>query len=278
MNYLILLLLSCGFTWLDANPNARVEKARATQAEKVVEAFNQLNDQLDELLKATAGKADLRLAKLLQQQIEQFQAENKLPTMPITKRAVAEYRGALDSAREELIRALKLARDELTRQQDFDAAELLDAEVEMLVADRPHHQRTINKQHVKDQEDDAKTYDEMKVGSIWRGTLTQQWRKSNNKTDTNQKPAEMRIMERSGNQFKARIEVQGGYNVREVYGTVSGTGLVRMPASTMEIKQGIGKIFDHYGRTRGNSIHLEFSGINWEGQFTRGYYSFELSH
>jgi hypothetical protein len=256
---------------LNARPiQERVDIARLAQAEQLTRVAERLEEQLDLLLKVASAKGDLKQSRQLRSQIDDFRENGTVPASPATTKVVAEYRIAVNKSRETLITELKAAQADFTRILKLEEAQELVSEIEILESDRPsRHTKTAA----------TATKDLMKEGSVWRGVLTQRWRKGPKEySEPRQYPVEIRIVSRDGNQFRARIDIQGGENVRECMGTLSNSGVIRISAADIELKQGVGKIFDHYGRLNQEAIGLNFSGISPQGEQTAGYYSLQMVH
>jgi hypothetical protein len=246
-----------------------LDAARIARSERIDAAKEAFLIAIDEKLKAVAENGNFKLAKEINAQKELFEKDGTLPKAAQLSRAKAAYELEQKAAIESLRKALEKAKKAYTQALKLDEAELVADELkemaEEIEAKRPVKKST--KSPIKE--------DVFQAGTVWKGELTQTWESKPVRTTTVR--AELTVVERTGNSFKARMDLDGGNKVFEFDGTITPKGVIRWAAAKTVLKQGQGSVFDTFGNLKGEYIWLRFAGVNAKHVNTAGGYKLEVA-
>lgn len=260
------VLVVTGALLADPAAETAVEKGRKDLAAAQDRALKSLRQKFEASLKELRTAGDYRALKAAEAQVQTFETDGTAPTAPRLARAYSDYQRDVLAAQLAWKRTLEPALKELTRANRLSEAEEVAVElkaVEQAIEDQAARQKAAEKPR-----------DGFAAGTVWKGSLEQQWNSGKPVSMT----AELTVTERNGERFKARVEVTGdqGRNVRIVEGTLSPVGDLKWTGAKTTILEGKGKAFDHAGKLKGDDLRLQFRGVNAGNQQTSGEYQFKL--
>jgi hypothetical protein len=216
-----------------------LDHARTIYEATVDQATEELQQRLEDEKQKAQNSANLVQLQKLDEEIKVFKESRKLPSAVNTRK----YVNAIVSGQKKFLNALAHAKRQYTKNGDTDLASLVQEEIDEL--------------------EPPVVEDSLQAGTKWIGEMT---RVAKGEADIGRQRVNLEVLERDGNSFSARLEIQGegiAHHVRLVKGTIS-RGRVMWLAKNVQVLKGH-EGHDHAGAIKGDRMELQFRGLTHTG-------------